>query len=224
MKTRKLLLVLMAVLLIFSVNAFSWADDDPVDGEPAEVTEEEAEPIDADLEEEAAPVVFEIPVPDKVVVSNQALTIDGEAVEAEAYNIDGANYFKLRDLAALMTGTGSQFNVTYEAPNIVVTIGEAYETIEGDLAKGDDKSASCVPSKQVLVVDGEQVDVLVYNIGGNNYFQLRGLGALVGFDVDYDDATRTMIVETAIIEEPDEEPGDEGEGDDEGEEEEPDVE
>ncbi|MCL1982217.1 MAG: hypothetical protein FWG53_03865 [Clostridiales bacterium] len=219
MKTRKLLLVLLAVLLLFSFNAFSWADDDPVEGESTDVTtdvtdEEGVEPIDADLEDGGDQVVFEIPVPGKVVVSNQPLTIDGELVEAEAYNIDGANYFKLRDMAALITGTDSQFNVTYEAPNIVVTIGEEYEPIEGDLAKGEDKSASCVPSKQVLVVDGNKVDILVYNIGGNNYFQLRGLGDLIGFGVEYDDATRTIFVDTVIAEAEDEgEPDDEG-GDD----------
>ncbi|NLG26251.1 MAG: hypothetical protein GX558_12905 [Clostridiales bacterium] len=155
----------------------------------------EEEPAEEEpVEEEPA---FVIPVPAKVVVSNQALTVDGQAVDVQAYNIDGANYFKLRDLAALLTGSGSQFNVGYEAPNVIVTTGEAYEAIEGDLVKGEDKSASTVPSAQVLKVNGEQVDVLVYNIGGNNYFQLRNLGELLGFAVDYDEATRTISVESA---------------------------
>ena len=33
-----------------------------------------------------------------------------------------------------------------------------------------------------------------FNIGGNNYFMLRALGEALGFEVDYDAATRTMIV------------------------------
>lgn len=150
---------------------------------------------------------FVIPVPAKVVVSTQALTVDGKAVDVQPYNIDGANYFKLRDLAALLKDGGSKFNVDYEAPNMIVTTGQAYTPIAGDLVKGEDKSASTVPSTQVLLVNGEQVDVLVYNIGGNNYFQLRNLGELLGFGVDYDEASRTMIVESAgyVPAEPEEE-------------------
>ena len=37
----------------------------------------------------------------------------------------------------------------------------------------------------------------IYNIGGNNYFQLRELGGLLGFAVGYDPATRTMTITTA---------------------------
>jgi len=140
---------------------------------------------------------FVIPVPERVVVSNQPLMIDGEVVEVQPYNIDGSNYFKLRDLAALLTETGSQFDVGFEDGKIVVTTGEAYTPLDTDLVIGEDMSASARPSPQTLVVDGEVVsDVHVYNIGGSNYFQLRELGALVGFAVDYDAETRTMIIET----------------------------
>lgn len=225
MKTRKLLVILLALLFVFGMSATAFAvDDDPADEDGAAVTEtsaatddeavvdEETATDENAVTEETPESDFVIPDPGKVVVSSQNLMIDGESVEAEAYNIDGANYFKLRDLAALLTGSGSQFNVTYEAPNIIVTVGEEYTAIDGDLAKGEDKSALCVPSTQVLVVDGEQVDILVYNIGGNNFFQLRGLGELVGFSVDYDDASRTMIVESEGYVAPDEAVVEEGEG------------
>ena len=221
MRTRKLLVILLALVLALGMSATAFAaDDDPAEEAEAisaelegeDAVEEEAE--DGDVDEEEAGDAFVIPVPDKVVLSTQKLMVDGEVVDVQPYNIDNANYFKLRDLAALLTGTESQFNVTYEAPNMIVTTGEEYEPIDGDLTIGEDNSATCVPSKQVLLVDGEQVDILVYNIGGNNYFQLRGLGDLIGFSVDYDDASRTMIVETEGYEASDE--GDEEEGGEEG--------
>jgi len=207
MKMRKLLAILLALSLVFSMSVMAFAEDEATDEEA--VTEEEEEMVD---EPE-----YVIPVPEKVVLSVWKLMLDGEIVDVQPYNIDGANYFKLRDLAMLMTGTGSQFNVTFDAPNMIVTLGEEYEAIGGELVIGDDKSASCVPSKQVLLVDGEQVGILVYNIGGNNYFQLRGLGELIGFDVDYTAADYTMIVETEGYEpaepeeEADEEEAEEGE-------------
>jgi hypothetical protein len=195
---KKLLLVsFLALVLVFSFAASSVAADEEDPTVPEEISGEVTDEAD-EADEEDVDEDFVIPVPTKVVLSNQALEINGEAADALAYNIDGANYFKLRDLAALLTGTGSQFDVGYdeETLSIVVTTGEAYEKIEGDLVKGDDKSATCVPSTQVLIVDGEKVNILVYNIGGNNYFKLRDLGEAVGFDVDYDEDTRTMIITT----------------------------
>ena len=38
------------------------------------------------------------------VNSPQSLTVDGDAVLCEKYNIDGSNYFKLRDIAYFSTG------------------------------------------------------------------------------------------------------------------------
>ena len=35
-----------------------------------------------------------------------------------------------------------------------------------------------------------------YNIGGNNYFKLRDLGQALGFNVTWDDATRTVSILT----------------------------
>ncbi len=127
----------------------------------------------------------------------QKLTVNGEAKTAEIYNIDGSNYFKLRDMAALLSGTGSRFSVAYDeaSKTVVVKTGEAYEKQEGDLVIGADKSASAVKSTQSLQIDGKAVDGLTaYNLGGNNFFKLRELGEALGFGVSYDEATRTMVV------------------------------
>ena len=226
MKTRKLFAILLALSLVFSMSAVAFADEEngEENGYENGVNGEVDEDVDA-VEEEEAEAGFEIPVPDSVVVSNQPLMVDGAIVEVQPYNIDGANFFKLRDLAALLTGTGSQFNVGFEDGNIVVTTGEEYEALETDLVIGEDESASTRPSPQTLVVDGEVVsEILVYNIGGSNYFQLRELGAIVGFAVDYDAETRTVIVETegyepAEVDEDDEDEDDEDEDEDDDDEE-----
>ena len=134
----------------------------------------------------------------KVVASAQTVTVNGAAVETEVYNINGHNYFKLRDVAAMLTGTRSQFNVGYDEAQRLVTVssGEAYTVADTDLVKGEDKSASCVPSSQIITVDGETVDIEAYNIGGHNFFKLRDLGALLGFYVEYDTATNTAAIKS----------------------------
>ena len=132
----------------------------------------------------------------EVVPSSQKLSVDGVEQSTEIYNINGSNYFKLRDMAALLDGTGSRFSVSYDdaAKRISVTTGEAYTAVGGELSTGTDKSDSTVMSSQSIQVNGEVMDLTAYNIGGNNFFKLRELGEALGFDVDYDEATRTMLV------------------------------
>ena len=138
-----------------------------------------------------------------VVLSSQKLRVDGKTIECERYNIDNRNYFKLRDLAAVLDGTGSQFNVDYDtaAKKMVVTTGVPYTTPNGtELKIGEDNSATTQVSSQSLMVDGQLIEGLtVYNIGGGNYFQLRELGDALGFFVDYDTPSKTMIVISKAI-------------------------
>ena len=133
-----------------------------------------------------------------VVLTKQNLTVDGAAKNTEIYNIDGSNYFKLRDMAALLNGTGSQFSVDFDAARstIVVKTGAAYTQQSGDLQLGTDKSSTAAASAQSIEIDGKAADLTAYNIGGNNFFKLRDLGTALNFDVDYDGATSTMIVKS----------------------------
>ena len=133
------------------------------------------------------------------VPTNQRLTVNGVERETEIYNIGGYNYFKLRDVAALLRGTSAQFSVDYDAERALVVIrtGEPYEAQAGDLTVGTDKSASALPWMRGIALDGEIVDFEnVYNIGDNNFFKLRDLGEALGFGVAYDEATRTMQIIT----------------------------
>ena len=133
----------------------------------------------------------------KVVLSPQNLAVNGKTVACEKYNIDGANYFKLRDVAALLSGTASQFAVGYDeaSKTITVTTGKSYAAVGGELKAGVDNAASAVVSAQKLLIDGRAVTGLsVYNIGGSNFFKLRDLGAQLGFAVDYDAASNTAKI------------------------------
>ena len=131
-----------------------------------------------------------------VQLTAQKLTVNGEEKSTEIYNIDGSNYFKLRDVAMLLNGSGSQFSVAWDAASatISVTTGEAYTAVGGELDAGTDKSASAVQSAQKLMINGENVDLTAFNIGGNNFFKLRDLGTELGFEVTYDEATATVQI------------------------------
>ena len=48
---------------------------------------------------------------------------------------------------------------------------------------------TAVPSNHVIHVDGRQVSLAAYEIGGNNYLKLRDIGQAVGFNVYWDGGT-----------------------------------
>ena len=49
-------------------------------------------------------------------------------------------------------------------------------------------------SNQPIYVDGQQVSMTAYSIGGNNYVRLRDIGQAVDFAVDYDAATNSVLI------------------------------
>ncbi len=138
-----------------------------------------------------------------IQLSAQELVVDGKTVECEKYNIDGSNYFKLRDLAQLLNGTGSQFDVGWDGAMGVVSIttNHSYTSPNGhELELSGDNSATAQLSSQTILIDGTlQTDLTVYNIGGSNFFKLRELGERLGFSVDYAALSNTAIITSAPI-------------------------
>lgn len=137
----------------------------------------------------------------EVMLSPQQLEVNGVRTDCEKYNIDGSNYFKLRDIACLLRGTADAFSVDWDEANRTVRIhtGAVYRPIGQELLPGEDRSATAVLSPQRIVVNGVlQKDISVYNIGGNNFFRLRDLALALGFGVDYDKGTNTAIVTSPV--------------------------
>ena len=133
----------------------------------------------------------------KVVWSSQNLTVNGRPVECEKYNIDGSNYFKLRDIAYLLSGTACQFEVGYDTGTRTVTItsGLPYTPTGEELIVGMDKSSTAQPSTQSIVINGVvHSEISAYNLANNNFFKLRDLGDVLGFTVDYDKPSNTAII------------------------------
>ena len=94
--------------------------------------------------------------------SQQTLKVDGTVYKCEKYNIDGSNYFKLRDLAYLLDGTGSQFSVGWDAAanTVSITTGQEYDRTGKELLLGQDASATAQRSAQTILIDGVAVTSL----------------------------------------------------------------
>ena len=200
-------------LLASAWSCYTFAFDRPIRqiaGHTSSVTIEDGkltiELLKTTEEEPNYIYAFQTIVDAKVVPTRQKLTVDGAAKQSEIYNINGSNYFKLRDMAALLNGTDAQFSVDYDAEtnSIAIQTGAAYEPNGSELILPEtgvaaEKAGKAVTSAQSLTINGAQVFLAPYNIGGNNYFALRELGEALGFGVDYDEATATMLVSTTAV-------------------------
>jgi len=130
--------------------------------------------------------------------TNDSLTADGVLQNPTVYKINGSNYFKIRDLAAILNGTSKQFSVGYDAAlsSVTATTGQGYDKLDGDLTgapEGGEKSA--VISNDTIYIDGQKVEAEVYKIDGSNYFKLRDLGKALNFYVGWT-SERGVYIET----------------------------
>ena len=122
--------------------------------------------------------------------NSSKILVDGKEIQLEAFTINDLNYFKLRDLAFVLNGTDSQFEVEWDAAkqSIMLTTGESYTAIGGELSLSGGKGAAISQSTHKLYVDGNPAAPDAFNIDGYNYFKLRDLGELLNFSVDWNPA------------------------------------
>lgn len=131
--------------------------------------------------------------------TNSPVYINGSIVPFEAYNINGNNYFKLRDIAYYLNGTESQFGVDWsESTNSInLSTGTPYTPVggEGELRFGS-YTFYVYDANPSVTVNYDPVYMQAYNIQGNNYFKLRDLGNAVGFGVDWSEELQSVIIYT----------------------------
>ncbi len=126
--------------------------------------------------------------------------IDDDPAYFDAYNINGNNYFKLRDIAYVLSGSAKRFDVTWDGERNAVNIisDREYNPVGGEMeVSSSSKSRQAEPSSAAIYLDGREIHLTAYNIGGNNYFKLRDLGEALDFSVEWDSESNAVYIETA---------------------------
>lgn len=130
--------------------------------------------------------------------SNAKLLVNGKEVDISGYTVNDSNYYKIRDIAMFLRTTGSKFNVEWDEnlSAIAVSTGIKYVVVGGEL--DDDGSAALDVEENTapIYVDGEEMEVTAYNINGSNYFKIRDLAQMIGFEVDWDGEAQAIILRT----------------------------
>jgi len=130
--------------------------------------------------------------------TSSSVFVDSINISFDAYNINGSNYFKLRDVAFALKDSEKQFSVDWDEANnaIILTSGETYKPSGGEMASKGGGNKVPVPTSSKIIKDGKEVSFDAYNIDGNNYFKLRDIGAAFDFEVDWLGAIDTIIIDT----------------------------
>lgn len=141
--------------------------------------------------------------------SSMPVLVDGQDVAFDAYQIADYNYFKLRDIAAALAQTDSRFAVSYDAATrtIALTTGADYVLVGGELTAGlVPETAEADRSPVQVTVDGQPVQLEAYEIDGYHYFKLRDLGTALHFQVGFDEASRSVQIDSETASDAPEQP------------------
>lgn len=124
--------------------------------------------------------------------------LNNKEVFCEAYNINNNNYFKLRDLAKMLSGSKKQFEVSWndKAKSIELLSNKPYTVVGQEMIKGDGKTKNAIVNKSKIYIDGIEEAMTAYTINGNNYFKLRDIGEAFNIGIDWDSSTDTILINT----------------------------
>lgn len=130
--------------------------------------------------------------------STAKLLVNGKEVDISGYTVNDSNYYKIRDIAMFLRTTGSKFNVEWDErlSAIAISTGVKYVVVGGELDDDNSAAINVEENNAPIYVDGYEQEVVAYNINGSNYFKIRDLADMVGFEVDWDGSAQAIILRT----------------------------
>ena len=134
----------------------------------------------------------------KAVPSADKTTLNGSPVTMQAYKINNNNYVKLRDFANLVNNTPNNFEVVWDQSLNAINLytKKPYTAVGGEGTPIGVEEKQAKETDSAIYVNGEQVSLKGYNINNNNYFKLRDLGSALGIGIDWDNTTKTVVVDS----------------------------
>lgn len=149
--------------------------------------------------------------------NNAKLVINGVERTVPAVMVFDNNYFRIRDVAYLLSNTDKAFEVGWDGDKsaIMLTSGKTYRPIGGELEDviadeyehamqvekitngGNCFAVNKSCSKIVKDYRSVHFDIDGYELFGNNYFKLRDLGKMFDFYVGWDPSSGNVEIDTS---------------------------
>ncbi len=127
------------------------------------------------------------------------IRIDGKATAFPAYNINGYNYVKLRDLAYSLQDTQKGYSVVWnpEKNTVEVHTNARYTPIGGEMGRSSLQAGVGRLTAPPILCDGITVQLPAYSILQSNYVRLRDMASLLDFSVTYDAKENRIVIDTS---------------------------
>lgn len=140
------------------------------------------------------------PIELMAIPTSSKVLVNGDEISFDAYNIEGNNYFKLRDLAYVLSGTEKQFDVSWDGEIRAINLisNNSYIEVGGEMSVGNGESKTPILNTSAIFKDGVELKLSAYTINENNYFKLRDIGETFDIGVNWDDNTKTIMIDTTI--------------------------
>lgn len=197
---KKITSVTLASVLLLSVATPVKAEEAKKEVKEVKVEqkiEEKAKEVKKDAKEAKEKVeekVKEVKEEARIVkATTQKVRLDDKDVAIYGYNIDGENYFKLRDVAAVLKDSKVKFGVEYKDGLVTLTKGADYKALDTDQKEVKAESEAMLTNDKVKVGETD-LTAKAFKIDGNNYYRVRDLGKALEFGVDYDEASNTVLL------------------------------
>lgn len=148
--------------------------------------------------------VFQTPLfsnVEKAMKNTVQIMIDGALIEFEAYNILGNNYFKLRDVASVLSNSEAKFNVLWNEKTSLISLvkGMDYEAVGGEMTVSRGNVIETVNRRLAKIeLAGNEYKLAAYHIYNNNFFKLRDLALYLGFSVEWDEENKMIVIKTDL--------------------------
>lgn len=137
--------------------------------------------------------------------SVQKMRVDGKPINIDGYNIKGNNYYKLRDIAVILSETEKAFDVDYnhEDDQVIIMRNKPYSMAGSGLSRITKAKAKGKLRLAGFYLDEEELRISSVNILGSNYLKLRDLASFIGFSVEYNAKNDEILIYTKDHEAPD---------------------
>lgn len=134
---------------------------------------------------------------DIAIPNETEIDVNGKSINLSGYNINGNNYYKIRDIAYLLNGTKSNFSVDWDSENdiIVIKTKTPYTPLGNENNLIDKNKRAVDIKREKAMLNNKSIELRAYKIDGSNYFTIREVAEIVGFKVDWDDKERRIMID-----------------------------
>lgn len=124
------------------------------------------------------------------------VSLNGKKTTLQAYSIGDENYVRVRDAALLLSGCEWDYAVGWSEEEQQVTLSprEQYTPIGTENKVLSPQKRTVQSVTEPTIVEGQSHMIAAFCIDDYNYYRLRSLASVCGFDVDWDEANQTVKI------------------------------